>query len=442
MIKGVLLLDSFKLLNILWSEASFTIDFPEITMFYPSVIECDLLFIIKTHYDIIRTICIETKRNVQGLANDLLKYIETPLGIVVIALSSPGDYSASDYINIGLPMLKTMDLNKVNSIASLEKELVKTILLENVFYDLNNWFNILLMYYSPRSIHLLLMQRSKYITIPFIESIRKNATDTIVDYARRIAEYKYTIILELKGLIESTQNSIGLESIEISPSDYRRHECITRDELKQHKCSRVLLLVPTLGNVLNKVKDSIKESILNNTETDLVVVATRNSCRDAIKLVNVKELEQMTANSKKGVRVNSIDASLAKSFCDSINEGECVKYSIGKLNLWYCIVSYKEPDYSLLDKNNLLDENTCVVIISEFPKHMLVELIKYLVSREKVISKVFVLTPKKPIANYLVKNLAGILRIEDGKVVDVESRFSAKGLREFLYCLQSLDDVF
>ncbi len=397
-------------------------------MFYPSVVEVDVI-LIHNNYDI--TAC-EFKGRPTDIFSDLFKFLDTPPGTISINPYSPKDLDAREYGNVGLPLklvkhsntfLELLD-NPFCNIGYLNKVLTHIALLENLFFSINNWLNIALIHYSPKSLKIL---SDNFIEIPFTKYDRcRNNINSIICLSKDVARYKYNLIYNIKGLKNNITSKhfkeLAEKIVDKKYDEYKRHECLTHNEVKKYNCQKIIILTPTLKTVVDKVKKVLWETILKINDAEIVFIGTKESCEDVGKILGLKP----------------------DNICTNITDNECREVSTNNMIVKYCQISYVKPDYMVLHKHEIISkpENTCFIILSEFPKHMLVEFIEYMYNRyeDSVTPRIFVLVPKKPIPTNYVNAKEGLLKLEDNHIIDIKNRYGSVRSQRF-YCLQSLDDV-
>ncbi len=413
--------------NILWLEGSVVVDFTELTMFYPSIIEADLIIVFDS-YDVI---IYEFKKKLKEIFEDLFKYLGFPPGITSIELHSPAKAKKEEYENIGLPariikhsrsFLKIIkSLSK--DINSFDKTITSIALLENLFFSINNWLNVVLLYYSPKSLKIL---NDFLIEIPFL-GLKTSSRDNgdIVYLSKEIAKYKYDVILGIKGLRKQAINehfkSLINSIINNDFNKYKYHECLTIEEIKTYNCGKIIVLVPTLKGVVGEVREVLQETILNINNVEVIFIGTSKSCKYISMLLELSDNNTSICN---------------------VKDNECSEtLNINDVNVRYCQVSYTNPNYNVLDK--LIDSlnNVCFIVLSEFPKYMLVKFTEYLYNLygDTIMHRIFVLSPKKPIPIDYVNARARLVYADRDSIIDIRNRYDGGSQR--FYCLQSLDDV-
>ncbi len=383
----------------LWSEASFIIDFPELTMFIPSVFEADALTIKGDR----RLFLYEFKGGkIKDLVRLIARYTMIYPGSAIIKLCvKDSDSIKADDLHMFLGKIDVISecLNEINiydlDIKRLDRAFVNIIYLEHLFESLNNWLNIALLQYSPHTLKAL----SEYLEIPYIESSKSIRDNDPITISRRLAALKFILTRYVKYLTEysNVHDLVDKFLRKLWCDEYKPiyYECTKDLTAEDHGCKRLVLLVPTLKATKNMIKRVLSNILKKNNIQQIQLVVTEQSRKDGRDIVE---------DSSKHIS----------------------EY----------IVDFNNPSYDGISLDPIED---CIIIIPEFPKHMLIDFLDYVSSRgDGIYRRIYILVPKKPLSdNILNENI--VLRRNDGcnVVVDINNRYSSKEN----YCLVRISDV-
>ncbi len=384
----------------LWIEASFSISFPELTMFLPGMIESDLITIYSD-----RTIELyEFKSRLSDLLEIGSKYIEIYPGSAFIKFCIKDDEKIeSNSLNINTGRIYRIEecLKEIigNSepdmeVKNLENLLIKTVFLEYIFESLNNWLNLVLLYYAPSSLRIL---TKNYLEIPFINAKNNKNSGSLLFMAKKFASIKYRLIKYIKYVetYDHESKDFKKEIIDLhrkmesfDPKTVYCKDCINclSSDLQ---CERLILLIPTLR--------SLKKVIERRINT-------------IIELFNPKRIEYIATEK-------------------SYNDAEYILQNKSNKSPIRHIVDFNKPEYDIKDLDPARD---CIIIIPEFPKHMLIDFLDYLKDKdENLFKKVFVLVPKRQLSDKAI-----FRKDKNGKVIDINNRYSNQ-----FYLLMNLSDI-